>query len=73
MVVIAIRLRNRIMRVRLVILKLVGVVLFECRVEIFLLVGAWIMSVDRRVCINKLHLLLAQKAAYQHLLLLAMP
>jgi hypothetical protein len=40
MVVIAIRLRNRIMRVRLVILKLVGVVLFECRVEIFLLVGA---------------------------------
>jgi hypothetical protein len=39
MVMIAVRLCNRIMRIGLVVLELVGVIVFECRVEILLLIG----------------------------------
>ena len=71
--VVAVRLRYRVMRVRLIVLQLISVVLPKCRVEIFLLVGPGNVSRDTPIAMQWVCLLVAHQPLYQDLFLLAMP
>jgi len=71
--VVAVRLRYRVMRIWLIVLQLISVVLSKCRVEIFLLVRPDYVSQDTLVAMNWVCLLVAHQPLYQDLFLLAMP
>lgn len=73
MMMIAVGLCNWIMRAGLIILKLVGMILSKCRIEVLFLVGSGARVSGCSVVRSINYLLLAHKALYEDLLLLAVP